>query len=310
MKKNFLLIILSVLSFGSIHADISWNLSDDGTLTLSGTEMPNADFFHRPPWHSDRNRIFKVVIENGMTNIGQEAFYDCNRLTSITIPESVTSIGTGAFWDCSRLTSINIPESVTSIGGFAFYGCSMLTSITIPNSVTSIGGNAFTGSNLISVTIPNSIVKIEDYAFAGCHRLTSITIPNSVTSIGYLAFQDCYNLNSITIPNSVTYIGNGAFDGCSALSSVTNLATTPQEISIGTFFEYGTLHVLPGCKAKYEAADYWKNFTIVEDATTGINAVESPTTISADKIFSISGHQLDKTKKGLNIINGKKILVE
>ncbi len=68
--------------------------------------------------------------------------------------------------------------------------------------------------------------------------------------------------------------------------------------------------MLPGCKAKYEAADVWKNFTIVEDATTGIDAVERTSTLSTDKIFSISGQQLDKTKKGVNIINGKKILVK
>ncbi len=110
----------------------------------------------------------------------------------------------------------------------------------------------------------------------------------------------------------MTNIGNFVFDRCS-LTSVTNLATTPQAIEYSTFDsfnEYGTLHVLPDCKAKYEAADYWKNFTIVEDATTGIDAVESPATISEDKIFSISGQRLDKTVKGMNIINGKKVLMK
>ena len=108
----------------------------------------------------------------------------------------------------------------------------------------------------------------------------------------------------------MTSIGDGAFQNCKGLSSITNLATTPQEIYDETFSEYGTLHVLPGCKAKYEAADYWKNFTIIEDATTGINGVKGTPTISSDKIFSISGQLLDKTKKGVNIINGKKILVK
>jgi len=70
------------------------------------------------------------------------------------------------------------------------------------------------------------------------------------------------------------------------------------------------LHILPGCKAAYETADGWKNFTILEDATTGIDVVEGTPTISSDKIFSISGQQLNKTNKGVNIINGKKILVK
>ena len=71
-----------------------------------------------------------------------------------------------------------------------------------------------------------------------------------------------------------------------------------------------TIHVLPGCKAKYEAANYWQDYNIVEDATTGIDVVKSTPTISSDKIFYISGQQLNKTKKGVHIINGKKILVK
>lgn len=64
------------------------------------------------------------------------------------------------------------------------------------------------------------------------------------------------------------------------------------------------------CKTKYKVAEFWKNFTIVEDATTGIDAVESPATISSDKIFSISGQRLDKAVKGVNIINGKKMVAK
>ena len=104
-------------------------------------------------------------------------------------------------------------------------------------------------------------------------------------------------------------IGEYAFYGCPA-TTVTNLAQTPQEISYEIFSEYGTLHVRKGCKAAYEAAEYWKDFTIVEDATTGIYAVKGPAMISEDKIFSISGQQLNKAAKGVNIINGKKVLVK
>ena len=193
-----------------------------------------------------------------------------------------------AFAYCSGLTSITIPKSVTSIGEQTFLYCTGLTSITIPESVTSLG----------------------DYAFAYCSGLTSITIPESVTSIGDYVFIFCNGLASITIPESVTSIGKYAFYECRRLTSVTNLATTPQMIGKVPFSEYGTLHVLPGCKAAYEAADYWKNFTIVEDATTGIVIVKGTSTISSDKIFSISGQRLNMTTKGMNIINGKKILVK
>ena len=211
MKKVFTLIVLCVFSFGIIHAEITWSLSDDGTLTVSGTDMPDYSP-KKAPWYSRRQIIEKVVIENGVTSIGENAFYDCSPLTSVTIPNSVTSIGDGAFRGCYWLTSVAIPNSVTSIGENAFYDCSHLTSVTIPNSVTSIGENAFYDcSHLTSVTIGNSVTSIGDYAFVGCHDLTSVTIGNSVTSIGDYAFSECYSLTSVTIGNSVTSIGDYAF---------------------------------------------------------------------------------------------------
>ena len=224
MKKIFLLIFLCVISFNAIHADITWKLSDDGTLTISGTgDMEDS------PWLSQSYYIKNVVIKNGVTSIGVNAFNNCYYLTSITIPNSVTSIGGSAFYGCSGLTSVTIPNSVTSIGYVAFSGCSSLTSVTIGNSVTWIGDDAFEGcSGLTSVhitdlvswckikfnswdanplcyakhlyingkevdnlVIPNGITKIENYAFEACSGLTSITIPNSVTSIGDCAFSSC-----------------------------------------------------------------------------------------------------------------------
>ena len=228
MKKYLLIIILALFSFSATNAEIRWKLSDDGTLTISGTDMPDYRIFYDTntgqtiaPWYSEREKIKKIVIENGVTSIGQEAFTYCVSLTSITIPNSVTSIGGSAFTYCESLTSITIPNSVTSIGDWAFGGCLSLTSVTIPNSVTSIGESAFDGcKSLTSITIPNSVTRIEDTVFSGCSGLTSITIPNSVTSIGSIAFYDCSVLESITIPNSVTSIERYAFSDCSGLTSI------------------------------------------------------------------------------------------
>ena len=116
--KKILLLFLCVISFNAIHAKVTWTLSGDGTLTISGTgDMEGA------PWLSQRDEIKKVVIKDGVTSIGNNAFRYCSGLTSLTIPNSVTSIGEYAFYRCSGLTSLTIPNSVTSIGGGAFYGC-------------------------------------------------------------------------------------------------------------------------------------------------------------------------------------------
>ena len=122
--------------------------------------------------------VKKIVIEEGVTSIGNSAFAYCRGLISITIPDSVTSIGEWAFDGCTSLPSITISSSVTSIEFGTFKDCSSLTSITIPDGVTSIGA----------------------YAFSKCSSLTSITIPDSVTSIkAYAAFNGCTSLKTISL---------------------------------------------------------------------------------------------------------------
>ncbi len=100
MKKILTFISLCMIAFNAIHAEITWTLSDDGTLTISGTEMLDYSYTNYAPWYSQRGKIKKVVIENGVTNIGNRAFYRCSSLTSVTIPNSVTSIGSFAFYGC------------------------------------------------------------------------------------------------------------------------------------------------------------------------------------------------------------------
>ena len=183
-----------------------------------------------------------VVVPEGVTSIGNEAFYECSSLTSVTIPDGVMSIEDDAFRYCENLTSVTISDSVTSIGDRAFSSCSSLSSVTIPDSVTSIGDGAFSGcddladdsglviirnvlhhckESMTSVTIPDGVTSIGDSAFEECRNLKNVTIPDSVTSIGNFAFRECRGLRSVTIPNGVTSIGESAFESCVKLMSVT-----------------------------------------------------------------------------------------
>lgn len=196
-----------------------------------------------------------VIVKDGVTEIGYQAFEECSGLTSITLPKSVTKIGNCAFSGCSGLTSITIPESVTEIGDSAFSYCSDLTSITLPKNVTKIGSKAFSGcSGLTSITLPDSVTEIGAGVFAACSNLESIKVnennkvydsrencnaiikkssntliagckntkvPSGVTKIGDDAFYLCFGLTSITIPESVKEIGYRVFSGCDNLTNIT-----------------------------------------------------------------------------------------
>ena len=184
-----------------IEDNLTWKLYEDGTLNISGTgAMKNYGYSNnQSPVYWNTN-VKKVVIEDGVTSIGNEAFHLCRNLISITIPKTLKSIGNNAFYDCTSLTSVTIPGNVESIGESAFYYCDNLTDVTLQDGVKSIGDAAFIWcNNLTNIVLPNSVTSIGYYAFKDCTSLTGITIPDSVTSIGYAVFEKCTNLQTISL---------------------------------------------------------------------------------------------------------------
>ena len=239
--------LMAVNSFAATNGttgDCTWTLN--GTeLTISGNgKMKDYRGDDASPWGTS---ITKVVIENGVTSIGEWAFANCTSLTSVTIPDSVIEISWGAFKGCTSLTSITIPDNVTEIGYEAFSGCTSLASITIPDSVTRIGEYAFQNCiSLVSITIPDSVSEIGWVAFDGTayyndisnwnngllyignHLIEakedvfgSIEIRQGTKTIAAGAFSGCASITSITIPDGVTKIDAETFHDCTSLTSIT-----------------------------------------------------------------------------------------
>lgn len=231
----------------------NWAYSEDGVLTISGSGgiYDSSSLYGEPHWSNYKYIATKLVIEEGITEIGSEAFRNYETLTSVAIPSTVTSIGEGAFSGCSGLTevtvpdgvakveestfsgctglkTVNLPDTVTGIGEWAFQDCAALTQIDIPDAVTWIGQGAFQNcAALAEIDIPDAVEDIGRGAFKGCSSLKTVVIPEEVSGINSEVFADCTALTSVTLPGGIWNIGDSAFSGCTALTAI----TLPEKLS-------------------------------------------------------------------------------
>jgi len=280
-------------------ADIQWELSSDGVLTISGKgKMPDYTS-ENSPWYAQILKIKKIVIEDGISSIGNYAFYNCYRFTEISIPESVTAIGDYAFKSCDYLISVKLSQNILSIGQHAFENCINMTSITVPKSVINIGDNAFgttwldrkTKFTEIIVEEDNPVFKSVDGILFNKDMTTLICypankegkyiIPNSVSCLYRSSFNRCNKLTDITIPNTVKEIGYGVFSVCTGLVSITVSWSDPSSISYGNsssyLFYYVTtskikLHIPSGTENEYSSHSIWKQFILT---TTSNDPIKS-----------------------------------
>lgn len=248
----------NVLDSGTFGSNLKWTLDENYTLTISGNgSMPEWKYTNDIPWHDNWSaRIQKIVLENGITSIGNGAFINCTGATSVEMPNSVTSISNYAFGECTALKSITLSSNVSQIGDYAFGWCSELTHAEIPASVSEIGNAPFAACTKIrsinvsannkyyssldgvlfdksqtkliqypcgksgAYTVPGTVENIGVYAFGTAETVGEIVLPESLMTISDTAFVCCHSMKSITIPARVAYIGDEAFGHCYNLQSV------------------------------------------------------------------------------------------
>ena len=282
-------------------------LTNDGKLTVSKNEyngeMEDMNSYQSSKWRCFSDLITSVEIQEGVTRIGDYAFYNLQNVTSVSLPNSLTSIGDGAFMDCSIIGDLVLPENLESIGEKCFSMVpKSLSTISVPASVTSIGMCAFENKGASNKTSTNVLTAINvaaanpNYcsvdgilyskdmttliAYPAGKTNTEYEIPATVTEIKYNALYSCVNITDLTIPAGTSVIEeNGgsnivAFSGCYGLENIHNNATTPQSIYRVLSYWEGqgqdqiNLYIPSGTRAAYEAADGWKDLNIIDSTPT------------------------------------------
>ena len=238
-----------------------------GALTISGSgDMYNYsnyvdDDYKGSPFYFDYG-VKSVVIENGVTSIGNAMFFYCREIESVTIPDSVKSIGVSAFEYCSSLKSVTVPDSVTTISDLAFSDCTSLETATLGNGIGAISANLFAECTaLTSISIPDSVTDIGLGAFERCTALKSVHFGNSLKTIGNWAFDSC-PITQLFIPASVTSISDKAFFNCTKLESIKvdeNNSTYDSRNNCNALIESGTNKLICGC-----------GNSVIEDTVTSI----------------------------------------
>lgn len=291
---------------GKCGENTTWTFDlDKNTLTISGNgatddylsikDFEADDLSNLPenihPWEDRISQLVdKIIVEEGVTYLGNGLFAGCVYAKSVTLPNSLTGIGEMAFMLDMSLESVSLPAGVTSIGAGAFT-MTGLKSVTLPQALTNLGEEAlWMCTNLTSVSVasgntrysskggvlynkaktelifcpegltgavavPNGVTKIADNAFAYCENLTAVTLPSTLTTIGEGAFAGCTALESIVLPAGLTSIGAGAFSG-TAIKSI-KLPAAVNQVATGAFANSEALEsiTVDSNNANYSAKD-------------------------------------------------------
>ncbi len=269
---------------GTCGEKLTWELDENGVLTISGTgAMTDWSKASEVAWNKYLKYIETIVLEEGVTSIGNHAFENCDKVTEFVIPDYIESIGGSAFYSCDALESVTIGNGVKTIGSDVFYGCKSMKSVTMGNSVTNIGSGAFDGcSALKAVYISNltawCAIKFDTYPANPLHLahnlylngelITDLVIPNDVYSVKNSAFFGGTCFTSLTFHENFYTIGWYSFEGCSNLESILFYRANPPEFGFRSFDDVDRattiLYVQEGSVEKFKNAEGWNEFENIE----------------------------------------------
>ncbi len=211
--------VLNVTASGQVNGNIAWVLDGDtGTLTVAGIgAIPSYRYSHAP-WYDYRESVKKIVVSEGITEVGERAFYWSINCTEVILPDSLVAIREYGFNNLRNLKTITLPPNLKTIEFCAFSECVALTSITLPDSVTTVESNAFSNCyELTSAVLSAGMTTIPSSMFGGDSKLKSVVLPEGITYIDDTAFINC-GFTTFTLPASVTGLGLSVFSGCTSLT--------------------------------------------------------------------------------------------
>jgi hypothetical protein len=321
--------IPATVSYKGITYDVTSisMIAFQGNCELRTVNLPNSILHIGSGAFEGCDKFQSLTIPKSVIDIEEGILSTCNAVTSIIVDKANKVYDSRN--DCNAIihTATNeliqgckntvIPNTVTRIGDSAFALISSLTSIDIPNSITSIGSHAFRDTGLKELALPNSVIYLGYAVFFSCRNLTSVTLSESLESIPPSTFEQC-DITTITIPASVESISNWIFHANENHISIYIQSTTPPYLDNNSFnqdfwgWRFATIHVPVGYREVYHSSESWEGFTIIDDivlpeSETGISTLNSNHSTLNRNIFSLSGKRLSAPRKGINIINGKKI---
>lgn len=305
---------------GTFGAGLKW--SYDGAtqeLKISGSGSIPTDNL---PWRDYEESIRTIIIEEGITSVGEYTFWKYPNLTSVTLPSTFTRIGKSAFKECLNLTSINFPDRLMQIGEYAFDGCSFLQDVKLPNNLRIMGTSCFKGTAIKTIEIPSSMITIPQRAFDECYYLETITLPNTLRGIETCAFKNCSGLRSVIYKGTtaewsrinIDSYGNDALVSAAIKTSSSPMSpATPNKITLAKTKLKSVSNIAGGIKVTWNKVKQAGGYYIYRKTGTSktwqkIATIKKGSTVSyVDKKRLVNGTQytyMVKAYKGSSVGTG------